>query len=266
MIAFPKAKINIGLRVLRKRSDGYHDIQSLMYPIPLCDILEIIPSDEMGYDFGVLDFLGTPEDNLVVKAYQAIKEIYPNLPPIQIILRKNIPTGAGLGGGSSDATNMLLLLKQQFNLEISLEKLNTISTKLGADCPFFLHNAPQIAEGIGELLTPYPLNLNGKCLTLLTSDIQIHTGRAYAKITPCETEGNLAELLSQPISTWKGRVVNDFEPTVFEDYPILAEGIEMLYESGAEYASMSGSGPTLYGISNAPLSIDWSGKVYSLEL
>lgn len=267
MIAFPKAKINIGLRVLRKRADGYHDIQSLMYPIPLTDVLEIIPSSTgMKYDFGVLDFEGTPEDNLVVRAYNALKELYPNLPELEIILRKRIPTGGGLGGGSSDATSMLLLLKKQFDLAVTDEQLHEIATKLGADCPFFLNAQAQIAEGIGEKLTPYPIDLSGYWLTLLTSDIHIHTGQAYGSISPSEEGEDLRELLKLPLTEWKGRVVNHFEPPIFEKHPVLQKGIDSLYKAGAEYASMSGSGPTLYGISKEPLDIDWGGKIYSLQL
>lgn len=266
MIAFPKAKINIGLRVLRKREDGYHDIQSLMYPIPLCDILEVIPSSQMRYDFGQLDFEGAPEDNLVVKAYHALKNLYSDLPPVEIILRKRIPTGAGLGGGSSDATNMLLILKRLFSLDVSVENLHALATQLGADCPFFLSEEPQIAEGIGEKLSPISLDLKGKWLTLLTSNIHIHTGKAYSKITPSDKGEELLALLSQPIKDWKNRVINDFEIPIFEEYPILAKGKQMLYDAGADYASMSGSGPTLYGISDAPLNLDWAGNIYSLEL
>lgn len=269
MITFPKAKINIGLRVLRRKSDGYHDIQSLMYPIPLYDVLEVIPSpDGMIYDFGRLDFEGTPEDNLVVKAYKALKALYPSaLPPIQIILRKMIPTGAGMGGGSSDATAMLLLLNRMFELGAFEDTLHRLAVSLGADCPFFLKDTPQIAEGIGDILTPYHLDLSGKYLTLLTSAIQINTGEAYAGICPNSKGLELMEYLKLPISEWRGKVVNHFEASIFPKYPELQDGIQKLYTAGALYASMSGSGPTLYGISETPIEIaEWQGKVYSLQL
>ncbi|MDN4754637.1 4-(cytidine 5'-diphospho)-2-C-methyl-D-erythritol kinase [Porphyromonadaceae bacterium W3.11] len=267
MITFPKAKINIGLRVLRKRADGYHDIQTLMYPIPLTDVLEIIPSDiEMKYDFGTLDFEGVPEDNLVTKAYFALKEDYPSLPALEIILRKRIPTGGGLGGGSSDGTNMLLGIKRLFGLEVSSERMHQLATSLGADCPFFLKDEPQLAEGIGEQLELYPLDLRGKWLTLLTSEIHINTASAYASITPSDEGDDLRELLALPIKEWKGKVVNHFESAIFAQHPILADGIKRLYDAGADYASMSGSGPTLYAISDSPLKVAWDGKSYNLQL
>lgn len=265
MIVFPKAKINLGLRVRRKRADGYHDLQTLLYPIPLRDSLEIIPSDRLRYDFGSW---GEPaEDNLVVSAYRMVQEVRPELPPVEIILRKKVPTGAGLGGGSSDATNMLLLLNRMFELGLSYDELHPIATRLGADCPFFLRDEPQLAEGIGEILTPFPVDLRGKVLTLLLSDIQVSTSEAYGGVQPSETGEDVAEALRLPIEQWRHKLVNDFEPHIFALHPILAEGKEALYKSGAIYAAMSGSGSTLFGISHQPLCIEgWNGRILTYTL
>lgn len=254
MIRFPKAKINIGLRVLRKRADGYHDIQSLLYPIPLCDALEVVPNAaSVKYDFG--EWQEEPQSNLVSRAYYLMKEQYPDLPLVEIILRKRIPTGAGLGGGSSDATNMLLLLDELFELNTPKEELHRMATKLGADCPFFLNDQPQIAEGIGEKLTPYPLDLRGKTLTLLLSDLHISTAEAYGGVRPNDDVEDIREVLKSPLSEWKERLVNDFEEGIFRLYPALAENKRRLYDAGAEYSAMSGSGPTLFAISSMPLDL-----------
>lgn len=266
MICFPKAKINLGLRILRKRPDGYHDIESLLYPIPLKDALEVLPSAEgMKYDFGEW---GEPaEDNLVVRAYHLVKALKHDLPPVEIILRKRIPTGAGLGGGSSDATNMLLLLRRLFELNLSSEELHREAIKLGADCPFFLHDQPQLAEGIGERLTPYPLSLEGMVLTLLLSDIHVSTAEAYAGVTPSEEGEALADTLARPIEEWRDHLHNDFEPSVFAKYPLLAEGKQMMYDAGATYAAMSGSGSTLFALSREPLTLpDWQGRQLTYKL
>lgn len=265
MIVFPKAKINLGLRVLRKRADGYHDLQTLLYPIPLRDSLEILPSEGMRYDFGTW---GEPaEDNLVVRAYRMVQEVRPELPPVEIILRKMIPTGAGLGGGSSDATNMLMLLNREFDLGLSYHHLHPMATRLGADCPFFLRDEPQMAEGIGEILTPFAVDLKGKVLTLLLSDIHVSTAEAYGGVHPSEQGEDVAEALRLPIEQWRNRLVNDFEPHIFAHHPTLSEGKEALYQAGAIYAAMSGSGSTLFGISDQPLDIQgWNGRQLTYTL
>lgn len=266
MITFPKAKINLGLRILRKRPDGYHDIESLLYPIPFMDALEVLHSEEgMKYDFG--EWSEPAEDNLVVRAYQLVKALRPDLPPVEIILRKRIPTGAGLGGGSSDATNMLLLLRQLFDLNLSDEELHREATKLGADCPFFLHDEPQLAQGIGDQLTPYPLSLEGKVLTLLLSDIHVSTAEAYAGVVPSDEGETIAQTLARPITEWIAYLHNDFERSIFGRYPQLAEGKEMMYKAGAIYAAMSGSGSTLFALSHEPLTLpDWKGQQLTYKL
>ena len=266
MIRLPKAKINLGLRILRRRTDGYHDIETLLLPIPLRDALEVLPSGgEMKCDFG--DWGEPSEDNLVVRAYHSVKETHPELPPVEIILRKRIPTGAGLGGGSSDASNMLLLLDELFELKMSYHEMHQMATRLGADCPFFLRDEPQLAEGIGEKLSPFPLNLEGKVLTLLHSDLHISTAEAYGGVVPSEAGPSLREVLAGPIEEWRGTLYNAFEPHIFQRYPMLAHGKEQLYRAGATYAAMSGSGSTLFALSNAPLLLsDWKGTQQTYTL
>lgn len=267
MITFPHAKINLGLRILGRRPDGYHNIQTLMYPIPLCDLLEVIPSEQgMRYDFG--SWCESPEENLVVKAYRKVEEArHISLPPVEIILRKKIPTGAGLGGGSSDATSMIRLLDELFSLHLTKAEQHAIATSLGADCPFFLTHEPQIAEGIGEQLSPFPLSLEGKHLTLLHSAIHVSTKEAYQGVGPTTEGMDIREALSLPLEQWREVLYNQFEPNIFRLYPELARGKELLYNAGATYAAMSGSGSTLFAISHTPLSVEgWSGMVQSYQL
>lgn len=256
MLTFPYAKINVGLRILQRRPDGYHDIQTLLYPIPLCDVLEILPSAEgMQYDLQGGEAWSDPQKNLVVKAYQALKQEVPTLPDVQMILRKRIPTGAGLGGGSSDASHTLMMLCQLFELQLPPETLHRLATSLGADCPFFLHTppCPQIAEGIGEKLTPIELDLASLYLTLWTSSIAISTAEAYQSVTPSRAGEDLRTILQLPIAEWRGVLKNDFEEPIFQKYPLLAARKDALYQAGAIYAAMSGSGATLFALSREPL-------------
>ncbi len=268
MISFPHAKINIGLRILSKRPDGYHNIRSVLVPIPFTDVLEVIPTEgEMKYDFGQ-GWNEAPEDNLVVKAYRAIEKFRDlQLPPVEIILRKKIPSGAGLGGGSSDATHMLMMLNDLFELRLTADDLHDIAKSLGADCPFFLSPQPQLAEGIGDLLSPYPINLKGWYLTLLLSDISVSTKEAYEGVKPNISGDDIGTSLSLPIDKWRGLVRNQFEPHIFNLHPELRIGKELLYQSGATYAAMSGSGSTLYALSDHPLSVNgWGGQIWTSQL
>lgn len=254
MILFPCAKINLGLHITSKRADGYHNLQTLFYPISgLCDLLEIVPAEGIGTPL----WEGTPpkEDNLITKAYRAVQRLKPNLPSVNMALRKNIPIGAGMGGGSSDATATVLALNKLFELQLSDLELRAITTSIGADCPFFLNNKPQIAEGIGEILTPYPLNLNGWFITLLFPNIQISTKEAYAKIKPKMPEEDIRQTLTRPIEEWKSYLTNDFEDPIFKQYPNLKELKEELYKEGATYASMSGSGSTIFAIGKKAFSL-----------
>ena len=248
MISFPNAKINLGLYVERKRPDGYHDISTVFYPIKLQDILEIVKSEKT-----TLTTTGNKVDcefekNLVVKAYRMLeKEFY--LPPVDIFLHKHIPDGAGLGGGSADASVMLRLLNDLFELGLSDQELAQRAAKIGADCPFFIYNTPKAASGIGDIFTEVDVNLKDYKIVVVKPDVYISTAAAYAGIQPNDKrEYSIVDILKMPIGKWKGLLVNDFETSVFSQHPELAEVKESLYQAGAVYASMSGSGSAIYGI------------------
>lgn len=265
MVSFPPCKINLGLHVLRKRSDGYHDLETSFYPIPWTDILEIIPAGETSFTQSGIHIPGNPEDNLCLKAYHLLQKDF-NLNPVSIHLHKIVPMGAGLGGGSSDAAYTLRLLNQLFKLNIPQHDLAQYATKIGSDCSFFIFDQPMIGKGRGEILTPLNLDLTGKFLLLVKPDIHIATASAYKGVTPHEPSTPLSEILDQPIAHWRKLLQNDFEHSVFEKQPELSHIKNALYLSGALYASMSGSGSTLYGIFDKPIDIAnfspyscWSG-------
>lgn len=266
MIRFPQAKINIGLNVVKKRSDGYHDLETVFYAIPLCDALEIIESDEMRVDFGDCDRDCPPEDNLVWKAYTLLKKQFPEaLPPLDIILRKHIPSGAGLGGGSSDASMTLLMLRDMYHLPLGDEHLRALSKQLGADCPFFIDPSPHFAQGIGDVLSPLDIDLKGVHLYLVLPGIHVSTKEAYAGVTPKPSKYDLRTVLREPMETWRGRVTNDFETGVFALYPVLGEIKAGLYEQGATYASMSGSGSAMYSLSRQALDLSNLSHDYNIR-
>lgn len=252
MLTFTDCKINIGLDVIRRRPDGYHDIVTCMYHIPWGDIVEIIPSQSGETTLTVLgkQVDCPPEKNLVMKAYRALENDY-SLPPVDLILQKIVPDGAGLGGGSSDASHTLRLLNNIHNLGIPTPELAEIAKSLGADCPFFIYDTPMIAEGIGEILTPINLDLSGYTIVIIKPDsVNISTKQAYAGITPAQPTTPLADLLKLPIEDWQGRIKNDFESSIFPLAPQIADIKNTLLEIGAVYASMSGSGASVYGIFN----------------
>jgi 4-diphosphocytidyl-2-C-methyl-D-erythritol kinase len=251
MVIFPKAKINIGLRITEKRSDGFHNLQTIFYPVCLCDALEIVvPGESLQNDLlqvtGVLSE-NDPSNNLVIKAVRRMRE-FSRIPFLKMHLHKVIPVGAGLGGGSSDAACIIKLLNKAFNLEISDEKLREISLELGSDCPFFIVGNPSFAEGRGELLTPVKPLPEGLHIIMVNPGIFINTKEAYWNCKPAQPETNLIELYNLDISEWKGVIKNDFEEPVFRQYPLLADLKNDLYEMGAIFSSMSGSGSTVYGI------------------
>jgi len=257
MIVYPNAKINLGLSVIRKRSDGFHDIETLFVPVPqLRDILEIVKSDTLQMLQYGISFDGDPMDNLCIKAYQLLKKDF-GIPPVTICLHKNIPVGAGLGGGSSDAAHTLIVLNQLFDLNISQEQLCQYAAALGSDCAFFIYNRPMFATGRGEILTPAEINLNDYSIEVVTPDIFVSTKEAYAGVTPRENQPNgnnmpLLEILSHSVDFWRGNLVNDFEKSVFAAHPEIAREKELLYKRGALYASMSGSGSALFGLFPIP--------------
>ena len=251
MITFPNAKINLGLRITGKRPDGYHNLETVFYPVPLEDALEIqeLPSGSPKFTLHQhgLDIAGNPEENLVVKAYLLLEKEF-NLPPIEIYLYKHIPSGAGLGGGSSDAAFMLKLLNERFNLYLSNEQLEDYAATLGADCAFFIKNAPTYAEGIGNIFSSVSVSLKDYQILLIKPDVFVSTRDAFAHIQPYQPKESLKDLITIPIDQWKDKIVNDFEDSVFLKFPIIKEIKEELYRYGAIYASMSGSGSSVFGL------------------
>lgn len=256
MITFPNAKINLGLNITEKRSDGYHNLETIFYPIKLQDALEVTRLEESSEPFKLhisgTTLEGKPDDNLVVKAYNLLKQDF-QLPPVDIHLFKHIPTGAGLGGGSADCAFMIKLLNEKFHLELSIEQMETYAAKLGADCAFFIQNKPVFATGIGNVFQPIDFSLKGYHLVLVKPNSSVATREAYANITPRKPEVSLLQIIKQPIETWKNSMKNDFEDSVFLTHPEIAAIKDKLYDLGAVYASMSGSGSAVFGIFNAPI-------------
>ena len=258
MTVFPNAKINIGLNVVERRPDGYHNIETIFYPIGLRDALSIEPSEtctDYSFSSSGIEIQGDPEENLIIKAYRLLQTKY-QFPPIDIFLMKQIPFGAGLGGGSSDAAFTLKAINELFQLKISTKRLEQLASKLGADCPFFIQNQPTFATGIGNVFSPVELSLKGYWLLLAKPDIHVSTPEAYAGVTPKPAEIPLSELVKMPVEEWKNFIFNDFEPSVFHKYPKIASIKEEMYEMGAAYASMSGSGSSVYGIFKEKPSFD----------
>ncbi|MDR1763190.1 MAG: 4-(cytidine 5'-diphospho)-2-C-methyl-D-erythritol kinase [Dysgonamonadaceae bacterium] len=249
MICFPNAKINLGLNVVSKRPDGYHKIESVFYPVDLCDALEIIDSEDGTTSFTQfgLKIDGNPEDNLVMRAYRLLAEDFP-LPPLKIYLQKQIPFGAGLGGGSSDAAFMLKLLNEFASLGLSDTQMEDYAARIGADCAFFIRNRPALAEGIGNILTPIDLSLKKYRIEIEKPDVFVSTREAYSKIIPRRRGLPPAEVVKLPIAKWKKLLVNDFEDSIFALHPEIAKLKQSFYDRGALYASMSGSGSAVYGI------------------
>ena len=270
MICFPNAKINLGLSIIRKRPDNYHDIETIFYPIDITDALEIVPASKDGGTFiQTGDSLSCDaENNLVIKAYRLLQYRVP-LPEIEIYLRKYIPSGAGLGGGSSDAAHMLKLLNQYANLKINDSDLESIASEIGSDCPFFIQNRPVFAEGKGNVFSNIELSLNGYFLILISPAIHVSTKEAYSLITPQFPKYKITEVINSPISEWKNMLINDFEKSVFPQYPELGTIKNKLYEYGAIYVSMSGSGSSIFGIFDHKIDLAkefYPEKVYLIPL
>lgn len=248
MIFFPPAKINLGLYVHRKRADGFHEIETCMVSIPFTDILEIIPADAFVFHQTGLVVDADPESNLCVRAFRLMQSTF-GIPNVYMHLRKQIPMGAGMGGGSADAAYVLLGLNQLFSLNCPVEKLQELAGQLGSDCPFFILNLPQLATGRGEILSPIEVSLAGYWITFIHPGIHVSTKEAYAGIQFVNNVRPAIEsIVSQPIQKWKDLLVNDFERSIFPSHPELEEIKNQLYQEGAVYAAMSGSGSTLFGI------------------
>ncbi|MFM6954395.1 MAG: 4-(cytidine 5'-diphospho)-2-C-methyl-D-erythritol kinase [Sphingobacteriaceae bacterium] len=252
MICFPSAKINIGLQVVSRRADGYHNLESVFYPIAIKEALEVVESDELSFTSSGLVIPGTADSNLCLKAYRLLAADF-RLPPVHIHLHKHIPIGAGLGGGSADAAFFLHLMNDKFELGLSVEQLESYAGALGADCPFFIQNKPAFASGIGDQLQPISLDLSAYFLVLVTPDVHISTAEAYRGVKPAIPTYSLHESIQKPVSEWKKFISNDFEKHLFEAYPQLRALKSSLYEAGAMYASMTGSGSSVYGIFEAPI-------------
>lgn len=255
MLTFPNAKINLGLNITEKRPDGYHNLETVFYPIPIEDALEITelqgaPGEKFRLHQAGLEIAGEADNNLVVRAYKLLDEQF-HLPPTDIHLFKHIPSGAGLGGGSADAAFMLKLLNEQFGLALTDDALEEYAARLGADCAFFIKNRPVYAEGIGNLFSPITLSLKGYRLWLVKPDIFVSTRDAFARIKPRRPQASLREIVKLPVEEWKACMVNDFEESVFPQFPAIGEIKEEMYRQGAVYASMSGSGSSVYGLFKA---------------
>lgn len=254
MIVFPNCKINLGLHILHKRSDGYHDIETVFYPLPLTDSLEIIenkqPQKTPGIPFSSsgLAIEGKPNTNLCVRAYRLLKHDFPQLPGVKIHLHKLIPAGAGLGGGSADGAFALQVLNEIMGLKLSREQLIRYAAELGSDCPFFIINQPCYATGRGELLEEINLDLSAYQFVVINPGIHIDTGRAFLEIVPAQPEKPLKEVIAGPVEKWKYDLKNDFEKVIFLKHREIVDIKDSLYVQGAIYASMSGSGSTVFGI------------------
>ncbi|MBO6191401.1 MAG: 4-(cytidine 5'-diphospho)-2-C-methyl-D-erythritol kinase [Prevotella sp.] len=255
MITFPIAKINLGLNVVEKRLDGYHNLQTVFYPVPIMDALEIAPMSE-GFPSDVdcdlkvtnIHIEGDEQRNLVVRAYQLLKKDFPSLPRIHTHLWKGIPTQAGMGGGSSDCAYMIRLLNETFDLQLTNEQMQQYAAQLGADCAFFIESVPCYAEGIGEQLEPISLDLSGWYIGVVRPDIPVPTKEAFSRIHPHYPSLNCREVVMQPVETWRDNLINDFEESVFALHPEIGAVKEQLYKMGATYAAMSGSGSALFGL------------------
>jgi len=256
MVCFPHCKINIGLHIHAKRIDGFHDIESVFYPLPLYDALEIVVADEMHFSQEGIAIPGATDQNIVLKAYQLLKNDYPNLPLIRIALLKNIPTGAGLGGGSADGAEMLTLLNRHFNLQLNISQLTAYAAQLGSDCPFFILNKPAYVTGRGENLEPISLDLSQYHFVIVKPPIHIATAWAFAQIKLNQREADLCDRIMAPIHTWHSYITNDFEIPIFNHYPEIMQIKKSLYQLGAVYSQMSGSGSAVYGIFETKPSID----------
>lgn len=247
MLDFANAKVNLGLNVLYKRADGFHELESIFYPVNIFDAIEILDAKNLQFSVYGIDIPGDSLDNLCVKAFKLLQADH-HIENVHIHLLKNIPFGAGLGGGSSDAAVVLKMLNKKFDLHLSLEQLENYAAQLGSDCAFFIKNSAQLARGRGEILETVDLDLGQKSFLLIKPNFGISTKEAYENIRTNVKNEPIIEIVSNRVEDWAGRLKNDFEEALFPKYPTLAKIKNELYEQGAIYASMSGSGSTMFGI------------------
>lgn len=266
MITFPNAKINLGLNIVSRRSDGYHNIETVFYPIGLNDVLEIVPAHD-GENTTLQCYGRTvdcpTEKNLVMKAYR-LMEREAGAPPVAMYLYKHIPDGAGLGGGSSDASATMLMVNEMFGLGLSRERLAQMAASIGADCPFFIYNSPMKATGIGDVLKPAQVDLSGMTMLLVKPEVSVPTAVAYSRVTPAPAATDLCSLLARPVAEWEDAgVKNDFEPSVMGTYPELAAIKQNIRQSGAAYAAMSGSGSAIFGLYDSANMAEEAAKAFA---
>ncbi|MBL3657537.1 4-(cytidine 5'-diphospho)-2-C-methyl-D-erythritol kinase [Fulvivirga sediminis] len=266
MVVFPNIKINLGLNILSRREDGYHNISSVFYPLPFTDILEILPDNDFSFVSTGLPIPGNTEDNLIIKAYNLLKEAY-KLPPVSIHLHKIIPMGAGLGGGSADGAFTIKCLNQLFGLNLSTKTMEDYASRLGSDCPFFIENKPVLVEGTGNVFSEIELSLEGKYLILIYPEVHVSTAQAYSKVTPKQPEISITDIIkNKPLSEWKNVLNNDFENSVFQQFPSISKVKNELYEAGATYSSMTGSGASVFGIFDKKPSMKLPNIIWEAQL
>lgn len=268
MVSFPHCKINLGLNVISKRSDNFHNLETCFYPISLTDILEIIPAKEFSFSHSGINVPGDPKENLCRRAFHLLKKDF-NTGNVKIHLHKIIPMGAGLGGGSSNGAFTLRLLNQIFDLKISTQQLKNYASQLGSDCSFFIEDRPMIGAGRGEILSPTLASLKGYFLVLVKPDVHVSTIEAYTGVVPQKPEHSIGEILKLPIKEWKSKLKNDFENSIFNKFPMINQIKDKMYSFGAVYSSMSGSGSSVFGIFEKPVDVKkdfakmfyWSGEL-----
>jgi 4-diphosphocytidyl-2-C-methyl-D-erythritol kinase len=272
MIAFPNCKVNLGLHILRKRPDGFHDLETVFYPIPIYDAIEIVQSPGIDHDVEftssglVVD--SSPEHNICVRAYRLLKKDFPELASVRMHLHKVIPLGAGLGGGSSDGAFMLTLLNKKFGLAITENQLINYALQLGSDCPFFIKNRPQFATGRGERLEDIAIDVSCYRVVVINPGIHVLTGKAFERIKPNSERASIRDIIFKPVQEWKDYLKNDFEESLFSLYPEIQTIKEQLYQKGAVYASMSGSGSSVFGLfeKNTDLQFDFPSHYLNKDL
>jgi 4-diphosphocytidyl-2-C-methyl-D-erythritol kinase len=263
MLAFANAKINIGLNVTEKLTNGYHNIQTVFYPVKINDVVEITNAEALSCRVAGIEIEGNPEDNICYKAFKLLQSDF-EIPTQQITILKHIPVGAGLGGGSSDAAHLIKLLDKKFSLKLTVAQMEQYASRLGADCAFFIENKPVYAYGKGDQFKPLTLDLSNYNIVLVKPDIHVSTAEAYAGIVPKTQEEDLPQLVKQPLHTWKDQVKNDFEQMVFRKYPEISNLKNTLYQHGALYAAMSGSGSSVFGIFDKQVDLNIPGEKHKI--
>ncbi|MCF0197968.1 MAG: 4-(cytidine 5'-diphospho)-2-C-methyl-D-erythritol kinase [Bacteroidaceae bacterium] len=266
MQSYPCAKINIGLHVVERRPDGYHNLETIFYPIPLRDELTVERAEEDSLEVTGIPVAGNWRDNLVYRVVTMLREEGHAIPPLRIRLKKNIPSGAGLGGGSSDAASMMKMLNEMCGLHLTTEEMEKCVGRLGADCPFFIRCTPVYATGTGNVFTPIDLDLSGMFLVLIKPDDFVSTKEAYANITPHKGDILLGELQREQLHRWPDMVRNDFEDSVFPAHPTVAHIKQQLYKVGARYACMSGSGSSVFGLFDGPVEVSTPHFLFTATL